>query len=43
MKLAIANWLGARLPFRFAPAWLNYALARWVWGVPGFNIASKES
>lgn len=37
MKLRLALWLGNRLPFRWAPRWLNNRLASWMWHVPGFD------
>jgi hypothetical protein len=37
LRLRVALWLGWRLPFRWAPYWLNGALARWMWRTPGFN------
>jgi hypothetical protein len=37
LKLRIALWLGDRLPFDWAPTWLNNRLASWMWRVPGFD------
>lgn len=38
-RLEIAEWLGHRLPFAWAPRWLNHKLARWMWSTPGFDVS----
>ena len=31
MKWRVALWLGAHLPFEWAPRWANNRLASWMW------------
>lgn len=38
VRLALAHWLGERLPFVYLPDWANGILARFMWSTPGFDV-----